>query len=97
VLESAAVAVPSEWGEDEVKIVVVVKPGHEVDPPALMAFLRETMPAFMVPRYVEILDELPKTPTQKIRKAVLKEAGITPGTLEFAPARSSRTLGPSAG
>lgn len=77
VLESAAVAVPAEDGEDEVKIVVVPKPDHTIDPTALIEYLAERMPYFMVPRYVEIQSELPKTPTGKIQKEPLRASGIS--------------------
>jgi carnitine-CoA ligase len=80
VLESAAVAVPSEYGEDEVKIVVVAQPGQHVDPAALVDYLGARMARFMVPRYVEVVDALPKTPTEKIRKVQLRAAGITAAT-----------------
>lgn len=76
VLETAAIAVPSEWGEDEVKVVVVLKPGRRLAPAALLAFLEPRMPKFMLPRYVEFVEALPKTPTEKVRKAELRERGI---------------------
>jgi crotonobetaine/carnitine-CoA ligase len=34
----------------------------------------------MLPRYIRIIDDLPKTPTQKIKKHLLKDAGVTPDT-----------------
>jgi len=34
----------------------------------------------MVPRYIEIVDELPKSPSFKVQKNVLRDAGVTPGT-----------------
>ena len=80
VLESAAVAVPSEWGEDEVKIVVVLKPGETIDASTMHAYLSGIMPRFMVPRFIEFAAALPKTPTEKVRKVALREAGITPET-----------------
>lgn len=63
VVESAAVAVKSELGEDEVKICVVLKPGQSLRPEELFAYADERMPHFAVPRYVEFLEALPKTPT----------------------------------
>lgn len=71
--ESAVVAVPADLGEDEIKAVVVPREGQEVDPVALTEFVSERMPYFMVPRYVEIVGELPKTPTQKIQKHLLRQ------------------------
>jgi crotonobetaine/carnitine-CoA ligase len=75
VAESAVVAVPSELAEDEIKAVVVLREGHAFDPAELIAFCVERMPYFMVPRYVEIADALPRTPTQKVQKAVLRDRG----------------------
>ena len=72
VLESAAVAVKSASTEDDLKVVVVPKPGQSVDPEELRAFLRPRVPRFMVPDIVEVVPELPKTPTGKIQKHLLR-------------------------
>jgi carnitine-CoA ligase len=80
VAECAAHAVPSEWGEDEVKIVVVLHDEHDVSPQTLIDYLSDRLPDFMVPRYVEYLPALPKTPTEKIQKVSLRERGITDTT-----------------
>jgi crotonobetaine/carnitine-CoA ligase len=80
VQESAAVAVPSEFGEDEVLVAVAAKPGHALDPRELIEHLIPRMPHFMVPRYVRIVDTLPKTATQKVQKHVLRADGIAEGT-----------------
>ncbi len=75
VLECAAVAVKSDLAEDEVKICVVRKPGAELTAEQLWDFCDAQMPRFWVPRYIEFLDELPKTPNQKIQKYLLRDAG----------------------
>ncbi len=76
ILESAAVAVPSPDGEDEVKVVASLRPGASLQAAELHAFLQAKLPAYMVPRFIDIrTQELPKTPTGKIRKAVLREDG----------------------
>lgn len=80
VLESAAVAVPSEVGEDEVKICVVLKPGVTLLPEELIAYCENRMPYFAVPRFVEFMESLPKTPTERVQKYLLKQAGVTPNT-----------------
>ncbi len=80
VLESAAVAVRSELAEDEVKICVVLKPGATLTPEDLIAHANERMPYFAVPRYVEFMESLPKTPTERVQKYLLKQAGVTPDT-----------------
>src|SRR5208337_3775374 len=76
VLESAAYAVPSELGEDEVKVAVVLRDGARFAPEELIGFCRERMAYYAVPRYVEVVDELPKTGTQRIQYAALKQRGI---------------------
>ncbi|WP_421990815.1 AMP-binding protein [Qipengyuania sp.] len=80
VREAAAIAVPSEYSEDEVMVVAAPVPGKSIDPQNLAEFLIETMPYFMVPRYVRILEELPKTPSAKVMKAELRSEGITDDT-----------------
>ena len=80
VLESAAVAVKSELAEDEVKICVVLKLGESLTPEELIHYAIDRMPYFAVPRYVEFMDSLPKTPTERTQKYLLKQAGITPNT-----------------
>ena len=80
VAETAAIAVPADVGEDEVKIVVVRNPGAALTEEALLRHCAAEMPYFMVPRFIEFRADLPRTPTQKVRKVVLREDGITPAT-----------------
>jgi crotonobetaine/carnitine-CoA ligase len=80
VLESAAVAVKSELAEDEVKICVVLQPGESMEYAELISYANDRMPYFAVPRYVEWMDKLPKTPTERIQKYLLKQAGVTENT-----------------
>ena len=82
VAEVAAIAVKSEImeGEDEIKVCVVLKPGCQATPEELLDLCQAQMPYYSVPRYVEFVTALPKTPTEKIQKAKLREAGITPAT-----------------
>ncbi|MDF1730067.1 MAG: AMP-binding protein [Minwuia sp.] len=78
--EAAAIPVPSELNEDEVMVVVAPSPGETIDPEALFRFLEPRMAHFMLPRYVRIVEDLPKTPTQKIQKVKLREDGVTADT-----------------
>ena len=80
VLEVAAIAVPSELGGDDVKIVVVPAPGARLSPQTLVFEAQAHLPKFAVPRYVEIVPALPKTETNKVRKNVLRETPFTPAT-----------------
>ncbi len=77
VQECAAVGVPSEFGEEDVKLCVVLKEGQAVTPQEIYDFCRERMAYFMVPRYMIFKESLPKTATQRIQKFFLKEEGIT--------------------
>ena len=54
--------------------------GHRIDPAELVHYLAARMAHFMVPRYVRILPELPKTPTQKVQKNILRGEGVTADT-----------------
>ena len=77
IVESAAVSVPSEVGEDEVKIAIVMKPGMQIDPQSIIEFLIPRMPRFAIPRYIEQIEELPKTQaTQRIQKAEIRATGV---------------------
>jgi len=80
VQECAAVAVPSELGEDEVLVAISPQPGHEIDREALIEYLIPRMAHFMIPRYIRIVPDLPKTPTQKVLKHVLRSEGVTTDT-----------------
>ena len=72
IVECAAVGVPSELGEEEVKLVVVAEPGRAIDPAALQRHCQTTLPDFCQPRYLEILHELPKGATHKVNKHQLR-------------------------
>ena len=56
-------------------VCVVLVEGATLDPAELIGFLAERLASFMVPRYVEVLDELPKTPNDKVRKVDLRRRG----------------------
>jgi len=87
VLECAVFAASSEHTEDEVMATVVLKPGVSLGPEALIRFLEPRMAYFMVPRYLEFADELPKTPTGKIQKYELRRRGPTAATWDREQAR----------
>lgn len=78
--EVAIVAAKSELSEDEVLAVISPVQGAAPDPAALIEFLRPKLPHFMIPRYVRVMQDLPRTSTQKIMKAELRNEGITADT-----------------
>lgn len=73
VAESAVVGVPSEWGEHDIKAFVVPRPGVSPDPADIAAYAERQLPRFMVPRYVVVVRDLPKTPTNRVQKARLRD------------------------
>jgi crotonobetaine/carnitine-CoA ligase len=72
--------VASEYSEDELKAVLVLREAGSFEPDAMLRDLYERMPYFMIPRYYEVVDALPRTPTHKVVKQELRDAGITPRT-----------------
>ncbi len=80
VAEAAAIAVPSELQEDEVKVICVLKPGQSLTEEALLRFCVDQMPYFMVPRFVEFRDDLPRTSLTKVRKVELRAEGPSANT-----------------
>ncbi|MDA3005190.1 MAG: AMP-binding protein [Actinomycetota bacterium] len=84
VKECAVIGVKADEGassEDEIMVVLVAEDGAGAPNPAeLTHWMAERMPYFMVPRYIRVVDALPKTPTERVRKTELRDAGVTPDT-----------------
>ncbi len=78
--EVVAVGVASEIEEQEVLIAVSAKPGHTIKARELLEFLVPRLAYFMVPRYIRVVDAIPKTETNKARKVVFRDAGVTADT-----------------
>ena len=72
VLDCAVLAVPSDLGEDEVKAYVEPRTGVEVSPEDLVYWCRDNLAYFKVPRYIEMREDLPRTPSLRVRKDVLR-------------------------
>ena len=66
--------------ESELKLDVIVKDGQSVQPRELAEFINDNAPYFFVPRYIELVDSLPYTPTNKVQKFKLRERGVTAAT-----------------
>jgi carnitine-CoA ligase len=77
-VEMAAVfPVRSELAEDEVMAAIVARAGSVVDPIDLIRFCEGRLPYFAIPRFVETLQDLPRTENGKVRKYELRERGVT--------------------
>ena len=73
VLDCAVIAVPSELGEDEVKAYVARRPESGLEPEEVVRWCAENLAYFKVPRYLEMRDELPRTPSLRVRKDLLRQ------------------------
>lgn len=80
VIDAAAYGVPSELTEDDVMVAIVPRPGETVDPAELIEFCRQRMARHMLPRYIDQVPQLPRTPTEKAQKQSLIDRGVTPST-----------------
>lgn len=72
VLDCAVIGVPSELAEEDVKVFVVVRPGEQMKPEEVVYWCAERLAHFKVPRYVEFRKELPRTPSLRVRKDLLR-------------------------
>lgn len=83
VLECAAVAVAADTGEDEILLYVVPRPDAGLTPESLLRDLIPRMARFMVPRYVEFIEALPRTDaTRRVKKAELRQRGLSATTFD---------------
>jgi carnitine-CoA ligase len=82
IASAAAFGVASDElaSEHEIKLDVVLKPGQYLTAEELARFINDNAPYFLVPRYIEFVEQLPYTPTNKIEKYKLRSRGVTLAT-----------------
>ncbi|KSQ25033.1 ATP-dependent acyl-CoA ligase [Pseudomonas aeruginosa] len=78
--EVAVHAVFSELSEDEVKVTVVLREGSTLSEEELCRWAIERVPYYVVPRYIEFRNELPRSPVGRILKYRLRDEGVTEST-----------------
>lgn len=86
IAESAVIGVPDPIRQEEVKAFIVLKPPatpEALPPEEIWKFCKERLAAFKIPRYLEYRDSLPKTPSSKIQKSLLREEAKTPVEMAF--------------
>ncbi len=91
VAEVAAFGVPSDVGEEDVAALVVARAGGAPDPAELHAFAAAELPAFAVPRFIELVEALPKTPSERIDKGAVRRRGLGPAPWDAESARLAAT------
>ena len=78
--DGAVHAVPSDQGEDDVKVTAVLNEGHELGEEDLCRWMAERVPHFAIPRYVEFRNDLPRNPVGRVLKYQLRAEGVTATT-----------------
>jgi carnitine-CoA ligase len=80
VADVAVHAVPSPQLEDDIKVSLALREGASVTPEELFRWSLDQIPYFALPRYIEIRDDLPRSPLGRVLKRELREQGVTPNT-----------------
>ena len=83
IAEVAVHAVPSDKGEDDVKVTAVLRPGSRLEPAALFHWSADAVPYYALPRYIEFRDALPKNPQGRVLKYLLRDEGKTAATWDL--------------
>ncbi|KAF3996154.1 ATP-dependent acyl-CoA ligase [Glaciimonas immobilis] len=83
IAEVAVHAVPSDKGEDDVKVTAILKPGATLSAEALFHWSTNAVPYYALPRYIEFRETLPKNPQGRVLKYELRDEGKTSTTWDL--------------
>lgn len=97
VLEVAAYPVFGDAHDEEVMVAVALHPGADLTPADLVAYCERVLPYYAVPRFVRIVDQLPKTASERVQKPALRSDGVTADTYDRVSSAVSRATTTSAG
>lgn len=89
----AVYPVQSELAEDEVMASLIARPEARIDPQELARYCEARLPYFAIPRYMDVVQELPRTENGKIQKYKLRERGVTPSTWDRTPGGATKGRG----
>jgi crotonobetaine/carnitine-CoA ligase len=82
VADVAVHAVPSPLGEDDIKAVIILS-GERPSEEDLFGFLRDNLPFYAMPRYVEYVEELPRNAVGRVMKHELRKQELTDAVIDF--------------
>lgn len=83
VAEVAVHAVPSDMSEDDIKACIVLHDGSTTTPEELFASFVEALPYYAIPRYVDLVESLPRNAVNRVMKHQLRDRGNGPDTWDF--------------
>ncbi|MCX4091340.1 AMP-binding protein [Nocardia sp. alder85J] len=83
VADIAVCAVPAPLGDDDIKACVVLEPDRTFTPADLFEFLRDRVPYFAIPRYLQLRTELPVNALGRVMKHVLRDEGVGPDVADL--------------
>jgi crotonobetaine/carnitine-CoA ligase len=83
VVDAAVHAVPSPVTEDDIKVCLVLAPGESTDAEEMFDFFKDNLPYFALPRYVEIVDDLPRNAVNRVMKHLLLEGALDGDVWDF--------------
>lgn len=89
ILEVAAYGVPSELTEEDVMVSLVARPGSALTAQDVLQWAVTHLSRHMWPRYIQLTDALPRTPTEKVAKYLLRARGVTADAIDFGHGRQT--------
>lgn len=79
----AITAVQAPVGDDDIKVSIIARDGAAITPEQMYEFFADNLPYFAIPRYLDVRDSLPLTPTDRVQKHILRDEGIGPHMVDF--------------
>ena len=79
----AVTAVPATVGEDDIKASIVLSEGTTLDPAEMFSFLRNNVPYYAIPRYLDVRSALPTNAMGRVMKQALRDEGIPDGVIDL--------------
>jgi carnitine-CoA ligase len=79
----AITAVQSPVGDDDIKVSIIARNGASIIPGQMYDFFAKSLPYFAIPRYLDVRDSMPLTPTDRVQKHLLRAEGVTPSMSDF--------------